>query len=173
MANDHEMTMAKKAYRKALPFPSVPSMFALQDFNRLLLHVDAQLLSLPLSLLAQVALSNIDETAPTSSLTKRLERVAGNEGKIMFVRVGAISARTVVVYAIKSFLQVTVFALEPVKGAEMEMGMGLTTSASAGAKGGGQARGRGGFRSFGSVSPDPLRDYEFVEVRVLCSLVFV
>lgn len=79
--------------------------------------------------------------------------MAGNEGKILFVRVGAISARTVVVYAIKSFLQVTVFALEPVKGAEMEMG--LTTSASAGAnsKGSVQARGRGGFRSFGSVSP--------------------
>lgn len=69
----------------------------------------------------------------------------------MFVRVGVISARTVVVYAIKSFLQVTVFALEPVRG-EGEVGLMTSASASSSLRGSGQARGRGGFRSFGSVS---------------------
>lgn len=57
------------------------------------------------------------------------------------------SGRTVVIYAVKSFLQVTLWALEPVRHLELA----TTTSAGVGGKGKGE-KGPPGFRSFGSVS---------------------
>jgi RHO1 GDP-GTP exchange protein 1/2 len=103
-------------------------MIALQDFNKFVVQHEASLLAYSLDLLARVAQGQ----APPHTLDASMEKLAGQDGSVLFVRSGLVGNRTlrepsqitlsidegaygyVVIFASKKLLQVTVHALEAV-----------------------------------------------------------
>lgn len=95
-------------FRKILSYGNPSSIIVLQDFNKFIVHHESYLLSYSLDLLARVAMYQ----APASSLDASLEKIAGGDGTVLFCSAGRIKQRMIIVYALKSFFQITVHALE-------------------------------------------------------------
>ncbi|KAF9223416.1 hypothetical protein BS17DRAFT_705412 [Gyrodon lividus] len=95
-------------YRKILSYENVKSIIVLQEFNKIIIHHDNYLLSYSLEVLARVA----QYQSPPSSLDASLETIAGQDGGVLCCQAGQIGERTIIVYAIKTFFQVTVYAVE-------------------------------------------------------------
>ncbi|KIJ14322.1 hypothetical protein PAXINDRAFT_163479 [Paxillus involutus ATCC 200175] len=95
-------------YRKILSFENVSSIIVLQEFNKIIIHHDNFLLSYSLEVLARVA----QYQSPASGLDASLEKIAGQDGSVVCCQAGRIGERTIIVYAVKTFLQVTVYAVE-------------------------------------------------------------
>lgn len=95
-------------FRKILSYGNPSSIIVLQDFNKFIVHHENYLLSYSLDLLARVAMYQ----APASSLDASMEKIAGGDGTVLFCSAGRIKQRMIVVYALKSFFQTTVHALE-------------------------------------------------------------
>lgn len=95
-------------FRKILSYGNPSSIIVLQDFNKFIVHHESYLLSYSLDLLARVAMYQ----APASSLDASLEKIAGGDGTVLFCSAGRIKQRMIIVYALKSFFQTTVHALE-------------------------------------------------------------
>ncbi|KAF8547962.1 hypothetical protein OG21DRAFT_1423939 [Imleria badia] len=95
-------------YRKILAFENAKSIIVLQDFNKIIIHHDNYLLSYSLEVFARVA----QYQAPASSLDASLETIAGQAGSVLCCQAGQMGDRTILVYAVKNFLQVTVQAVE-------------------------------------------------------------
>jgi hypothetical protein len=103
-------------------------MIALHDFNKFIVQHEASLLSYSLDLLARVAQGQ----APPQTLDASMEKLAGQDGSVLFARSGRVGNRTLrgssmaglctddatdallVIFASKKLLQVTVHALEAV-----------------------------------------------------------
>ncbi|KAH7884721.1 hypothetical protein F5I97DRAFT_1929559 [Phlebopus sp. FC_14] len=95
-------------YRKILSFENAKSIIVLQEFNKIIIHHDNYLLAYSLEVLARV----VQYQSPASSLDASLETIAGQDGNVLCCQAGQIGDRTIVVYAVKSFLQVTVYTIE-------------------------------------------------------------
>lgn len=95
-------------FRKILSYGNPSSIIVLQDFNKFIVHHESYLLAYSLDLLARVAMYQ----APASSLDASMEKIAGGDGTVLFCSAGRIKQRMIVVYALKSFFQITVHALE-------------------------------------------------------------
>jgi hypothetical protein len=65
-------------------------MAALQDSNKFIVHIESTLLSYSLDLLARVAQGQ----SPTQSLDASMEKIAGQDGSVLFVRIGRMENRT-------------------------------------------------------------------------------
>lgn len=94
--------------RKILSYGNPSSIIVLQEFNKFIVHHESYLLAYSLDLLARVAMYQ----APASSLDASMEKIAGGDGTVLFCSAGRIKQRTIIVYALKSFFQITVHALE-------------------------------------------------------------
>ncbi|OAX43158.1 hypothetical protein K503DRAFT_732249 [Rhizopogon vinicolor AM-OR11-026] len=101
-------TRGDNNFRKILSYGNPSSIIVLQEFNRFIIHHESYLLAYSLDILARVALYQ----APPSSLDASLEKIAGGDGTVLFCCAGRIKMRTIIVYALKSFFQVTVHVLE-------------------------------------------------------------
>ncbi|KAG1781631.1 hypothetical protein EV702DRAFT_1177351 [Suillus placidus] len=95
-------------FRKILSYGNPSSIIVLQDFNKFIVHHESYLLAYSLDILARVAMYQ----APASSLDASMEKIAGGDGTVLFCSAGRIKQRMIVVYALKSFFQITVHALE-------------------------------------------------------------
>ncbi|KAG1750776.1 hypothetical protein EDB19DRAFT_1676909 [Suillus lakei] len=95
-------------FRKILSYGNPSSIIVLQEFNKFIVHHESYLLAYSLDLLARVAMYQ----APASSLDASMEKIAGGDGTVLFCSAGRIKQRTIIVYALKSFFQITVHALE-------------------------------------------------------------
>ncbi|KAG0706814.1 hypothetical protein DFH29DRAFT_900165 [Suillus ampliporus] len=95
-------------FRKILSYGNPSSIIVLQEFNMLTVHHEGYLFVYSLDILARVAMYQ----APPSSLDASLEKIAGGDGTVLFCSAGRIEHRTIIVYALKSSLRVTVYALE-------------------------------------------------------------
>ncbi|KAG1747212.1 uncharacterized protein EDB91DRAFT_74648 [Suillus paluster] len=95
-------------FRRILSYGNPSSIIVLQEFNKFIVHHESYLLAYSLDLLARVAMYQ----APPSSLDASLEKIAGGDGTVLFCCAGRIKQRTIIVYALKSFFQITVHALE-------------------------------------------------------------
>lgn len=100
----------QSSFKKALPLSNATSIYILQDYNKVVIHHGSDIAVYSLDLLARFALDN----SSRESLNATYEKVAGNDGAVMFCRVGQVGKRTILIYASKTFLQVTVYALEAV-----------------------------------------------------------
>ncbi|KAH7930131.1 hypothetical protein BV22DRAFT_1028615 [Leucogyrophana mollusca] len=98
----------EERYRRILSFGNPTTIIALQDFNKFIIHHENYLLAYSLDLLARVALYQ----APPSSLDASLEKIAGQDGNVLFCSAGRIGQRTIIAYAVKTFMQVTVHVAE-------------------------------------------------------------
>ena len=78
------------AFTRVLSLASPTALIALQEFNKLLVHHEATLLSYSLDLLARVALAQ----APARSLAASLEHVAPPDTSVAFCRAGRFGERT-------------------------------------------------------------------------------
>ncbi|KAG1805037.1 uncharacterized protein HD556DRAFT_1328030 [Suillus plorans] len=96
------------SFRKILSYGNPSSIIVLQEFNKFIVHHESYLLSYSLDILARVAMYQ----APASSLDASMEKIAGEDGTVLFCTVGRIKQRMIVIYALKSFFQITVHALE-------------------------------------------------------------
>ncbi|KAI0322603.1 hypothetical protein OF83DRAFT_1049094 [Amylostereum chailletii] len=135
---------ADSSFRKVLPFVSPTSMAVLQDFNKFIVHHETSLMSYSLDLVARVAQGQSTQ----QNLEGSLERLAGNDGNVLFFRAGRLSERTIVVYASKSFMQVTLHALEATNTTETSLTAKRTRS------------GHISYRSFGSPCYVPRDAYD-------------
>ncbi|KAG8213014.1 hypothetical protein J3R82DRAFT_11404 [Butyriboletus roseoflavus] len=104
-------------YRKILSYEDVKSIIVLQDFNKIIFHHDTYLLCYSLEVLARV----FQYQSPPSSLDASLETVAGQAGNVLCCQAGQMGDRTIVVYAIKNFIQVTVHVVEACHPSEFRM----------------------------------------------------
>ncbi|KAF9238478.1 hypothetical protein BU15DRAFT_88333 [Melanogaster broomeanus] len=95
-------------YRKILSYGNVKSIIVLQESNKIIIHHDNYLLSYSLEVLARVA----QYQSPPSSLDASLETIAGQDGSVICCQSGRIGDFTIIVYAVKTFLQVTVYTVE-------------------------------------------------------------
>ncbi|TFY66575.1 hypothetical protein EVG20_g4514 [Dentipellis fragilis] len=124
----------QSSYRRVLPYASPPFIAVLQTFGKFLVQHESSLYSYSLDLLARAALQQTTQQALDGSM----EKLAGNEGSVIFFRVGQLGERALgdnvlalfdttinlsptVVYASKSFLQVTLHAMEAVKTIETNL----------------------------------------------------
>ncbi|KAI0040258.1 hypothetical protein FA95DRAFT_1611936 [Auriscalpium vulgare] len=101
---------ADNSFHKALAIVSPTSMVVLPEFNKVIIHQESVILSYSLDLLLRVS----QGLATVQSLEASMEKVT-TEGTVLFFRVGHLANRTLVVYASKSFLQVTLHTIEVVK----------------------------------------------------------
>ncbi|KAG2157870.1 uncharacterized protein EDB93DRAFT_730686 [Suillus bovinus] len=95
-------------FRKILSYGNPSSIIVLQDFNKFIVHHESYLLSYSLDILARVTMYQ----APASSLDASMEKIAGEDGTVLFCSAGRIKQRMIIVYALKSFFQITVHVLE-------------------------------------------------------------
>ncbi|KAG6373463.1 hypothetical protein JVT61DRAFT_6616 [Boletus reticuloceps] len=93
-------------YRKILSFENAKSIIVLQDFNKIIIHHDSYLISYSLEVLARVA----QYQSPPSSLDASLETIAGQN--VLCCQAGQMGDRTIIVYAVKNFLQTIVHVVE-------------------------------------------------------------
>ena len=78
------------AFRKVLSYQSPTSLAVLQSHNKLIIHHESVLLSYSLDLVARVAQG---QSTP-QNLEGTLERLAGNDGSVLFFRAGKLAGRT-------------------------------------------------------------------------------
>ncbi|KIM84853.1 hypothetical protein PILCRDRAFT_817654 [Piloderma croceum F 1598] len=97
-------------FRRVLTFSNPPTLIALQDFNRLVVLHEASLLAYSLDLLARVAQGQ----APPQTLDASMEKLAGQDGSVLFARSGRVGNHTLLIFASKKLLQVTVHILEAI-----------------------------------------------------------
>ncbi|KAI0058174.1 hypothetical protein BV25DRAFT_1891692 [Artomyces pyxidatus] len=102
---------ADNSFHKVLPTVSPTAIVALPEFNKVIVHHESSLLSYSLDLLVRVSQGN----STVQSLEASIERIGAKDGNVLFFRAGRIANRTLVVYATKSFMQVTLHAMEVVK----------------------------------------------------------
>jgi hypothetical protein len=115
---------------------SPTSIVAVPEFNKLLVHCDTALFSYPLDLVIRV--SQRHDTPET--LEGSMERLAQKDGSVLFFKAGRVAHRTLIVYATKTFMHVTLHVLELADQDE-----NARPSADRGSS----------FRSFGSPMPIP------------------
>ncbi|KAF9468071.1 hypothetical protein BDZ94DRAFT_1209777 [Collybia nuda] len=95
-------------YRRIFTHPSPTSIAAVQNvgekmFNRFIIHSDADLVSYSLDILAKVTLG---ETQP-NTLQATMEKMAGQDGSVVFFKHVHIGDRVLIIYASKRRLQVS------------------------------------------------------------------
>lgn len=98
-------------YHKVFDTPNVTSVSALNDFNKLLVLYQGSLFYTPLDTLARVAingLQSLQEPAPV------MRRVTSADDNVVFFRVGKIGNRMLVIFAVKSLLNIYIHALEAI-----------------------------------------------------------
>ncbi|KAI0342848.1 hypothetical protein BDW22DRAFT_1357379 [Trametopsis cervina] len=95
-------------YKRVLKMTNIMSLYAIQEHNKVLVHSDDGLNAYSLDLMARVALG----TSRPQDLDASRERLSGQDVAVVFARVERIGQRTVVLYATKSFMQVTLHSLE-------------------------------------------------------------
>ncbi|KAH9960831.1 hypothetical protein BC827DRAFT_1205615 [Russula dissimulans] len=129
------------SFRKVLGFVNPTSIVALPEFNKFLVHFEMALVSYPLDLVVRVSQGH----AAPAALSDSVERLAQKDGNVSFVKAGRVAHRSLIVYATKSFIHVTLHVLELARQDE-------TTS----------------YRSFGSPMPIPrdAHDATFVSQHV-------
>ncbi|KAF9648739.1 hypothetical protein BDM02DRAFT_3155589 [Thelephora ganbajun] len=98
----------KSDLTKILSITSPTSIYTLPDFNKVIIHHNHEIISYSLDMFARLSLGN----SSRSSLESTYEKVSGNEGNVLFCKPGVTGKRTMLLYAAKSFLQVTIYALE-------------------------------------------------------------
>lgn len=123
-------------FRRILKKANVVSLHALPEVNKIIIHSDGGLESYSSDLLARVTLLS----SRPQELDASREQVSGSDVAVLFVRVGRMGGRTmrkrdqisvscvtdpcdiiamIVLYATKSFMQVTLHALEVLNAAEL------------------------------------------------------
>jgi len=122
---------------------------AIPEFNKFLVHYEMALYSYPLNLVVRVS----QGLSTAKTLEDSVERLAQKDGNILFFRAGRIANRTLVVYATKTFLHVTLHVLELIRPDE-------NTQSSTDR--------RSSYRPFGSPMPIPrdARDARFLSQKV-------
>jgi hypothetical protein len=78
------------AFKKVLPIPSPTSIYILQDYNKMVLHHGAELTAYSSEVLARYALGRSSK----ASFDATYEKIAGNEGSVLFCRPGQVGRRT-------------------------------------------------------------------------------
>ncbi|KAI0303762.1 hypothetical protein B0F90DRAFT_1816034 [Multifurca ochricompacta] len=99
------------SFRRVLEFTSPTSIVALPTFNKFLVHYETALFSYPLDLCIRVSQGK----ATAQSLYDSAERLGQKDGSVSLFNAGRIADRTLVVYATKSFMHVTLHTLEVVR----------------------------------------------------------
>ncbi|KAF8269572.1 Dbl homology domain-containing protein, partial [Lactarius quietus] len=94
---------------RPLDFIKPTSIVALPETNNVLVHSETALFSYPLDLFIRVSQGD----AAIQELNHSTERLAQKEGNVLFCKAGRVAGRTLVVYATKSFVNVTLSILEP------------------------------------------------------------
>ncbi|GJJ08649.1 hypothetical protein Clacol_002868 [Clathrus columnatus] len=99
-------------YTKVLPLPSAKGIIAMPMFRKLIVLYNDQLKAYSLDIIARV----VEKKVSTNVLEDSAERLAKADrgGSILFFRIGIVAERTLIVYAIKGFLNVTINGLEAV-----------------------------------------------------------
>lgn len=114
-------------FQRVLTFSNPPALIALQDFNKFIVQYEASLFAYSLDLLARVSQGQ----ASPKALDASMEKLAGQDGSVLFTRSGKVGNRTLreycptiafenvlilflVIFASKKLLQVTVHTLEAV-----------------------------------------------------------
>lgn len=93
---------------KILDITSPTSIYALPDFNKVIIHHNHEIISYSLDMIARLSLGRTSQ----SNLESTYEKVSGNEENVIFCKPGVVGNRTILLYAVKNFLQVTIYALE-------------------------------------------------------------
>jgi len=102
---------ADSSFQKVLGFISPTAVVAMPEFNKFLVHYEMALYSYPLDLVVRVS----QGLSTAKTLEDSVERLAQKDGNILFFRAGRIANRTLVVYATKTFLHVTLHVLELIR----------------------------------------------------------
>lgn len=76
-------------FHRVLPFSNPPTMLALQDFNKLVVQHEACLFGYSLDIMARV----VQSSSPPKSLEASIEKIAGQEGSVLFARAGRVGNR--------------------------------------------------------------------------------
>ncbi|KAI0091299.1 hypothetical protein BDY19DRAFT_1033671 [Irpex rosettiformis] len=97
-------------YKRVLKTTAIVSLHAIQQYNKILVHSDEGLDAYSLDLMARVALG----TSRPQDLDASRERISGQDVAVTFARVETLGTRTLVLYATKSFMQVTLHSMEVV-----------------------------------------------------------
>ncbi|KAH9959331.1 hypothetical protein BC827DRAFT_513595 [Russula dissimulans] len=94
-------------FRRVLEIKESISIVAVPEFNEFLVHYESALYSYPLDLIVQISRGD----ATPESLDDSKERLAQGRGDVLFMKVGCVFDRTLIVYAAKNE-QVTLHVLE-------------------------------------------------------------
>ncbi|KAH9063839.1 hypothetical protein EDB87DRAFT_1829598 [Lactarius vividus] len=124
------------SFRRVLDFIKPTSIIALPESNNVIVHWETALFSYPLDLLIRVSQGG----ATIQELNDSTERLAQKDGNVLFCKAGRVANRTLVAYATKSFLNVTLSILEPIHPNENRIASS--------------------YRSFGSPVPVPRDTYD-------------
>lgn len=76
---------------KILNITSPTSIYTLQDFNKVIIHHNHEIISYSLDMIARLSLGKTSQ----SSLDSTRERVSGNEGNVLFCKSGVVGNRTI------------------------------------------------------------------------------
>ncbi|KAI0694624.1 hypothetical protein BC835DRAFT_1274268 [Cytidiella melzeri] len=104
-------------YKRVLKMTGITSLYAIQQYNKILVHSDEGLDAFSLDIMARMVLG----TSRPQDLDASRERISGQDVAVLFARVETVGARTMgmsltldvlVLYATKSFMQVTLHSLE-------------------------------------------------------------
>ncbi|KAH9037804.1 hypothetical protein EDB85DRAFT_1860932 [Lactarius pseudohatsudake] len=98
------------SFRRVLDFIKPTSIIALPESNNVIVHCETALFSYPLDLFIRVSQGG----ATIQDLNDSAERLAQKDGNVLFCKAGRVANRTLVAYATKSFLNVTLSILEPI-----------------------------------------------------------
>lgn len=79
------------AFKLVLPISNPTSIYTLQDFNKIVIHHGSEISSYSSDVLARVALGS----STRQSLDSTYEKVAGNDGTVLFCRIGQVGKRTI------------------------------------------------------------------------------
>jgi hypothetical protein len=101
---------ADASFRKVLDFIKPTSIIALPESNSVLVHWETSLFSYPLDLFIRVSQGG----AAIQELNHSAERLAHKDGSVLFCKAGRVANRTLVAYATKSFVNVTLSILEAI-----------------------------------------------------------
>ncbi|EKM58279.1 uncharacterized protein PHACADRAFT_140069, partial [Phanerochaete carnosa HHB-10118-sp] len=140
----------KPDFKRVLKKANVAYLEALSSLNKIIVHSDDGLEAYSLDAMALVGLG----TARPQDLDASRERVSEQHAAIILARVVKISGRIIVLYATKSFMQVTLNALEAV--ATTDLTANLRRSISSGSA---------SFRSFGEPTWIPKDSHDIVALH--------
>ncbi|KAI0752263.1 hypothetical protein BC629DRAFT_1297111 [Irpex lacteus] len=102
-------------YKRVIKVTNIVSLHAIHQYNKVLVHSDDGLDAYSLDLMVRVALG----TSRPQDLDASRERISGQDVAVVFARVEMLGARTLVLYAVKSFMQVTLYSMEVLNPADL------------------------------------------------------